>query len=191
MLTEFADVSRTRARIVRVAERFARQAMTVVEAAGNGVRADVPVLRVEHRQLRFLRRADASFRIEHDDACVRHAVKRVRDGAAGVAGGRRQDRQRLIAGVERRHQPRHRARADVLERQRRPVEQLERVDARLDFDERDRKIQRLDDDRFECGRVELAARVRPQHPVRRSRSACACGRRAISRSGHGSIVSGT
>ena len=43
---------------------------------------------------------------------------------------------------ERRHQPRHDARADVLERQRRTVKQLERVDARLDFDERNREVQR-------------------------------------------------
>ena len=148
---------------------LARQAMTVVEGAGHGVGADVPVLRVEHRQLRFLRRADASVRIEHDDARVRDAVERVRDGAAGVAGGGGEHRQRLIAGVERGHQPRHHARADVLERERRPVEQLERADARLDFDERDREVQRLDDDRLEARRVELAARVRPQDPVRRSR----------------------
>ena len=63
---------------------------------------------------------------------------------------------------ERRHQPRHHARADVLERERRPVKQLEREDARLDFDQRNRKIQRLDDDRLERRRVELAARERPE-----------------------------
>ena len=57
----------------------------------------LPSSRVEHRQLRFLRRADAALGIQDDDARVRHAVKRVRDGAAGVAGGRRQHGQRLIA----------------------------------------------------------------------------------------------
>ena len=69
--------------------------MTVVEAAGNRIRAYVAVLRVEHRQLRFLRRADPSVRIEDDHASVRDAVKGVRDGAAGVAGGGGQNRQRL------------------------------------------------------------------------------------------------
>ena len=53
------------------------------------------------------------------------------------------------AAVQRRHQPRHDAGADVLERERRPVEQLEREDAGFDFDERDLEVQRLDDDRFE------------------------------------------
>ena len=168
-MTEFADVRRTRSRIRLVAERLARQPMTVVEAARNRVRADVPdipLLGVEHRQLRFLRRADAALRVEHDDARVRHAVKRMGDGAAGVARGGRQDGQRLIARVERRHEPRHRARADVFERQRRTVKQFERTDARFDLDERDREVQCLDDGGLESGRVELAARVRTKHAVR-------------------------
>ena len=139
--------------------------LTHVEAAGNGIRSDVAVLGIEHRQLRFLGRADASFRVQHEDTRVRHAVKGMRDRAAGVAGRCRQDRQRLVARVERRHEPRHRARTDILERQGRSVEQLERKDPRLDLNQRDRKIQRLDDSGFECGRVELAARIRPQHPV--------------------------
>ena len=112
------------------------------------------------------------------------------DGAAGVAGGRGEDGQRLIAGVERRHQPRHHPRADVLERERRSVKQLEREDARLDLDERNREVQRLDDDRFERGRVELAARVRPKRAVGD------LGERAVRQPrelalGHASIVSGT
>ena len=104
--------------------------MAIVEAARDGVRADVARFRVEHRQLRFLRRADAALGIEHDHARVRHAVEGVGDGAAGVTRGRREDGQRrapvssaaisraIIAG------------ADVLERQGRTVKQLERVTRR-------------------------------------------------------------
>ena len=57
----------------------------------------LPSSAVEHRQLRFLRRADAAVGIQHDDARVGNAVKRVRDGAAGVARRRDQNRQRLVA----------------------------------------------------------------------------------------------
>ena len=74
-----------------------RQPMAIVEAAGHRVGAHVAVLRVEHRQLRFLRRAHAAVGIEHDDAGVRHAVKGVGDGAAGVAGRRGKNGQRLVA----------------------------------------------------------------------------------------------
>ena len=162
------DVDRVRRRQphappqIGVAERVARQPMTVVEAAGDGVRPHVPALAVEHRQLRFLRRADAAVGIQDDDAGVRDAVEGMRDGAAGVAGGRGEDGERLAAAVERRHQPRHHARADVLEGEGRPVKQLEGEDAGLDLDERDLEVQRLDDDRFERRRIDLAARERPQ-----------------------------
>ena len=42
------------------------------------------------------------------------------------------------------------------------MKQLERVDAGLDLDQRDVEVQRLDDDRFERRRIDLAARERPQ-----------------------------
>ena len=48
-----------------------RQPVAVVEAAGHGVGPHVGPLAVEHRQLRFLRRADAAVGIEDDDARVR------------------------------------------------------------------------------------------------------------------------
>ena len=89
-------------------------------------------------------------------------VKRVGDGAAGVARGGDEDGQRIVAAVAGRHQPRHHPRTDVLERERRAVKQLERVDARAHFDERNRKVQRLDDDGFERGGIEIAARERPE-----------------------------
>ena len=70
---------------LRIAERLAREAVTVVEAAGHRVRAHVRPLAVEHRQLRFLRRTDAAVRIEDHDARVRHTVEGMRHRAAGVA----------------------------------------------------------------------------------------------------------
>ena len=136
--------------------------MTVVEAAGDGVRPHVPALAVEHRQLCFLRRADAAVGIQDDDAGVRDAVEGICDRAAGVAGRRGEDGERVGAAVERRHQPRHHARADVLEREGRTVKQLEREEAGLDLDERDLEVQRLDDDRLERRRIDLAARERPE-----------------------------
>ncbi len=165
-----------------VAERLARQPMAVVEAARDGVRADVPdvpdvpiIGGVEHRQLRFLRRADASLRVEDDDARMRHAVERMGNRAARIARRGRQHGERLIAGVERRHEPRHRPRADVLECQRGTVEQLQGVDAGLDLDDRDGEIQRLDDGCLESGRVELRRACRAAARGRRSRSTSASG----------------
>ncbi len=64
--------------------------------------------------------------------------------------------------MQRRHQPRHQPRADVLEGERRPVKQLEGEDPRLDLDQRNRKVQRLDDDGFERRRINLAASERTQ-----------------------------
>ena len=143
--------------------------MAVVEAARDGVRTDVPDVPVlggvEHRQLRFLRRADASLRVEDDDARMRHAMERMGNRAARVARRGRQHGERLISRIQRRHEPRHRPRADVLECQRGTVEQLQRVDAGLDLDDRDGEIQRLDDGCLKGGRVELAARVGPKHAV--------------------------
>ena len=61
-----------------------------------------------------------------------------------------------------RHDARHHARADVLEGQRRPVKQLEREDAGLDFDERNLEVERFDDDRFEHRGVQFAAGERAE-----------------------------
>ena len=145
-----------------VAERLAREPVTVVEAARHGVRAHVRPLAVEHRQLRFLRRADAAVRIEDHDARVRHAVKGVRHRAAGVAGRRDQHREGVVREMKGRHHARHHTRADVLERQRRPMKQLEREDAGLDLDEGDLEVERFDDNRFEHGGVEFAAGERAE-----------------------------
>ena len=85
--------------------------------------------------------------IEDDDARVGDAVKRLRHGAARVAGRRDQNRQRRAVG-EVVQQPRLHAGADVLERQRRPVKQLQHPDAVGDLDERNREIERVADERL-------------------------------------------
>ena len=74
-----------------------------------------------------------------------HAVERLRDGAAGVAGGRHKNRQRRPVREVMQQTGLH-ARADVLERQRRAVEQLERPDAIGHLDERNRKVERITDE---------------------------------------------
>ena len=166
MLTELADVKRTRRRRSAIAEHLPRQAVAIVKAAGDRVGPHVAVFfRVEHRQLRFLRGTDAAFGIENDDAGMRDAVKGVRHGAAGIARCGGQHRERIIAGVERCHQPGHRPRADILERERGTVKQLEGENSRFHFHEGNRKIQRFDDNRLVGRRVELAAGVRAQRPV--------------------------
>ena len=92
-------------------------------------------------------------------------MKRVGHGAARIAGGRREDRQRLIAAVERGEESRHRPRAHVLERERRTVKQLEREDTGLDFHQRDRKIQRGNHNGLKGRRVELRSGVRSQDAI--------------------------
>ena len=98
MLTELADVSRIAARSPASpnASRVSRWQSSKLPATAYA--RTFAALAVEHRQLRFLRRADAAVGIQDDHAGVRHAVKGVRHGAAGVAGGRGQDGQRLVAG---------------------------------------------------------------------------------------------
>ena len=72
------------------------------------------------------------------------------------------------------------------------MKQLEREHTRLDFDQRNRKIQRVDDERLRSvGRVDLAASVRPERRDSRFRSAMRVGRRRDLLGFHGSIVSGT
>ena len=180
-MTEFADVRRTRSRSSASpnASRVSRWQSSKLPATAYArtFAASSALNIVSCASCVGLTRPSG---IEHDDARVRHAVKRVGDGAAGVARGGRQHGQRLIAGVERRHQPRHRPRADVLERQRRTVKQLEREDARLDLDERNREVQRLDDDRFERRSRRARRACTAEARGRRSRSACGVGSRASS-----------
>ena len=120
---------------VVVGKRPLDQRLAVVERPLHGQRRDVVA---ERRHLRFLHVADLPFRIEHDDARVGHAVKGLRHRAARVAGRRDQNRQGCAVG-EVVQQPRLHAGADVLERQGRPVKQLQRPRPIGDLDERNRE----------------------------------------------------
>ena len=71
------------------------------------------------------------------------------------------------------------------------MKQLEREDARLDLDERNREVQRLDDDRLEGRRVELAARVRTKRAVGDLGERAVRQPRELVAPAIGSIVSGT
>ena len=69
----------------------------------------------------------------------------------------------VSAAPERRHEPRHHARPEVLERQRRTVKQLERENAGLDLDQRRLEVERVVDDRGQRARVDRARDERLEH----------------------------
>ena len=106
----------------------------------------------ERRHLRFLDVADLPFGVEDDHACVGHPVEGLRHGAARVARGRDENRQRRAVG-EVVQQPRLHAGPDVLERQRRTVKQLQDPRPIGHLNERNREIQRLLDQRSIAGAV--------------------------------------
>ena len=92
--------------------------------------------------LRFLHIADFPFRIQDDHTRVGNTVERLRHRAARVAGGRDQNRQRSAVGEMVKQSCLH-ASPDVLERQRRPVEQLQHPNPIGDLDQRYREPQRV------------------------------------------------
>src|SRR5688572_8929961 len=109
-----------RAQVI-VGERLLDQPLTVVEGTANAQRCYVVA---ERRHLRLLHVADLPFRIQDDDARVADAMERLSDSAAGVAGGRNQDGQWSSVG-EVMQQPCLHPCANVLERERRTVKELE------------------------------------------------------------------
>jgi hypothetical protein len=106
-----------------VAERALDVRLAIIEAPGERERMDVPAPRGE---LVFLPRGDQPVRIQHHHAEARAPVKRRGHRAARVARGRDQNG---AHGVARLRQARHargqKARAEILERGARAVEQLE------------------------------------------------------------------
>ena len=162
---ELADVRWARARSAGVAERLLGQALAVVEGAGDRDRGDVAA---EGRELRFLHRAHLTVRIQHDHARPRHAVERLGHRAAGVPGRGHQHRQRRLAvAMEMRHQAREHARADVLEGEGRPVEQLDHRQPLVQADDRHRKIEGIGQ-QAASGRPP-GSRRRPAAPASRCR----------------------
>src|SRR5262249_42744516 len=98
-----------------------------------------------------------------DDPGVGHVVERMTNGTSGIARGRDENRGWRAAIVKRGDQARHHARANVLERQRWAMKELEGVNPGLQFDERYLKIQGLANDRGERLVVDLAGRVWPEN----------------------------
>ncbi len=84
---------------------------------------------------------DLAARIEDHDLDVRQAVESMRHRRPGVARGRGEDGDRLIACDVGQHL-RHKAAAEILERQRRAMEQLQTADIFLNLADRRRKRKR-------------------------------------------------
>ena len=126
-----------------IRKRLLHQPLAIVKRAGHFQRRDVFAQR---RELFFLRFADALRRIQNHHANSRHAQKSVRHRASRVSRSRDQHRERpRLAAHEITHQPRHESRAEILERQRRPVKQLQNVQPRRQRNHLHRKIDRLAD----------------------------------------------
>ena len=80
----------------------------------------------ERGELLLLRLADTLRRIENHHANPRHTEETVRHRAAGISRCRHEHSKRpRFAANEIPHQPGHEARTEILERQRRPVKQLQ------------------------------------------------------------------
>ena len=112
-----------------VVEGLLDQRLTGIEIAVNCHGFNVAA---EGAEQFLLQRADFAFRIEDHHADVFQAVERVGDRRAGIPGGRGQDGHRLVATDVGQHL-RHKAAAEVFERQRRTVEQLQAANIRLNL----------------------------------------------------------
>ena len=119
-----------------IVERLLHQRLASIEVAVD--RYGVNVAAQSTEQL-LLQRTDFALRIEDHHPDVFQAVEGVRHGGAGVAGGGGQNGHRLIAGHFRQHL-RHKAAAEVFERQRRAVEQLQAGDIFGHFRHRRREL---------------------------------------------------
>ena len=123
-LIELTPDSRTRSRKAWWLNSALHDGLAVVERAVDRERMDVVVGRRGHHPA--LHVGDAAVREQHEQVGARAAAERLDRGAAGVAGGRDHDGGALAARRQRMiHQPRQQLHGDVLERQRRAVEQLE------------------------------------------------------------------
>ncbi len=106
-------------------KRLLRQPLAIIKRSGHFERGDVLP---QCGELFFLRHTDASGRVQNHDTDSGDSQKGVRHSAPGVAGRRGDDRELLPRFPDKvSHQPRHEARAEILERKCRSVEQLEDV----------------------------------------------------------------
>ena len=104
------------------------EALAIVERPGHFKRGDVFA---ERRELFFLGFADALRRIENHDANSGHTQETVRYSATRVPGSCHKDGEwTCLAAHEITHQARHKARAKILECQRRPMKEFQDVESR-------------------------------------------------------------
>ena len=104
------------------------QILAVVKDAFDGDVVDVRVLQAVH--LRLLEGTHAAMRREHEDVDARLAAHRVFGGGAGVAAGRAEDVQPLVAGFKDVfHRVAEELHGDVLEGERGAVGEFEQVSA--------------------------------------------------------------
>ncbi len=113
--------------------------LRVVEAALDGDIVDVG--RQHGRHLSPLHIADPPARVEHEDVDPLTPRHRVDRGGAGIAAGRADDRQMPVGARDEafEEQPEQLQR-DILERQRRPVEQFEQEVAMVELDQRRHRV---------------------------------------------------
>ena len=101
----------------------------------------------------------------------------VGDRASRVARCGHEHRGFLIAPAQIvNHQTRHEARPDILERERRPVEQLQAITILVDGNERDLEVQRISDYRLEVGLTQVLAEQLLRDRKRSLRERLALGR---------------
>ncbi len=121
-----------------VVEHRLHQRLAVVERAFDGERVDIGGARRRHHATLHL--GDAPVREQHHEVDIVEIGKRFDRGAAGIARGCDHDGGALRAlGQHMIHQPRDQLHRDVLERQRRAMEQFERELVRADLIERDHR----------------------------------------------------
>ena len=116
-------------------EQALHDRLAVVEGAVDGDCVDIGGVRRRHHAPLHLR--DAALRKQHDDVDLMTAAERFDGGAAGVARGRHHDCAALAArGEHVIHQPRQKLHRQILEGERRAVEQFERKGIRTELGER-------------------------------------------------------
>ena len=118
-----------------IVEQRLDDVLAVVERALDRDRVDVRL--VDRRHLPALHVGDAAVREEDEDVGARAAAEGLDRRRAGVARGRAEDRRAPVAplqrAVHRAPEPLH---GEILERERRPVEQFEQEQVVVDLDQR-------------------------------------------------------
>ena len=118
-----------------VAEQRLHQSLAVVEGAFDGDVVHVALHRRGH--LPPLHVAHPAFRVQDEDVDGVEPTKGFNGGGAGIAGGGADHRGAAAVALQRAvHQPRHHLHGQVLEGERRPMEQLEQPRARCDLPQR-------------------------------------------------------